>query len=398
MAKKRKETSDEEELDFKIPEFDEEKFLRRERRNIKTTMISCLFGILIGLISFGLWALMVQSGFRWLLVLMFGVICGVWIRYFFLRLNIDLTDFGRRGWFSSLATYFVTWLITMVILVNPPFYDGEKPHVEVAVLPGMQELGGTVKIVAYIIDNVGIQTDGINFTVTYPDGTIHQPAFTYENNIFEYTYENTENIVGQYTFSLTVTDVHGYVNDTYMHRTFEYNNNALQIISSSTSLISGDIILIRADKKINPDQNFRVFYTVDDGQQINANRRDPKDKEEYETSAKYKGWMQESNQTVKIYAEVTSYFTNHPVRYSNIVEDTTVYSFTTKTDANIGVAEPLKTYNCTLPLLLKDQEENTINYSLPCPQSIVATPGFEVLLCLLSVFFVVLLRRRKKER
>ncbi|MEM0466320.1 MAG: hypothetical protein QXX20_01785 [Candidatus Thermoplasmatota archaeon] len=398
MAKKRKEASEEEELDFTIPEFDEEKFLKRERRNIKTMLIAFGFGILISLISFGLWALMSESNFRWMLVLMFGVVCGVWIRYLFLRLNIDLTDFGRRGWFSSLATYFVTWLIVLVVLVNPPFYDGEKPSVDVAVLPGMQELGGTVKIVAHIIDNVGVHTDGIDFTVTYPNGTMIHPAFSYTNNIFEYVYENPENILGQYTFSLTVTDVNGHINDTYVNKTFEYNNNALQIISSSTTLISGDLILIKADKKINPDNNFRVYYTVNDGAQINTNRRDPKDKEEYETSPKYKGWHQESNHTIKIYAEVTHYFTNQHTKYSNIVKDTTTYLYTTKTDPNIGTTEPLKTYNCTLPLLMKNQEENTINYALPCPHTVVATPGFELLASLLAIVFVLLIYRRKKER
>ena len=40
MAKKRREKTDEEEIDFKIPKFDEEKFLKRERRNIRTLFIS----------------------------------------------------------------------------------------------------------------------------------------------------------------------------------------------------------------------------------------------------------------------------------------------------------------------------------------------------------------------
>ena len=53
MAKKRKEKSEEEELDFKLPKFDEEKFLKKEKRNIKTLFISFILGLVVSLISFG---------------------------------------------------------------------------------------------------------------------------------------------------------------------------------------------------------------------------------------------------------------------------------------------------------------------------------------------------------
>jgi len=45
MAKRRKETEDEEEkVDFKMPKFDEEAFVRKEKEKIKTTFISFVFG------------------------------------------------------------------------------------------------------------------------------------------------------------------------------------------------------------------------------------------------------------------------------------------------------------------------------------------------------------------
>ena len=73
MAKRRKETTEDEEIDFKFPKFDEESFLRRERRNIKTTFIAFLFGLLLALISFGFWQLLSGETYRWLLVLLVGV-------------------------------------------------------------------------------------------------------------------------------------------------------------------------------------------------------------------------------------------------------------------------------------------------------------------------------------
>ena len=137
MAKKRKEVSEEEELDFKLPKFDEEKFVKKEKRNIKTLFISFIFAVVIALISFGFWVLLVGSFLRWELVLLVAVVNAVWIRYLFLKLNIDFTDFGRKGWAGSYLIYFFTWLIVFIILVNPPFYDDEPPVVQAVSLPQM---------------------------------------------------------------------------------------------------------------------------------------------------------------------------------------------------------------------------------------------------------------------
>ena len=154
MAKKRKEKEEEKEIDFKIPKFDKEKFIKNERGKIKITFLSFLFGVAIALISFGFWILLRGNNFRWELVLLFGVFTASWLRYLFIRLNIDMKELGRRGIFTSYAIYFFTWLLILVVLVNPPFYDDEEPFIEVVTLPSTQELGGTVKIVARITDNV----------------------------------------------------------------------------------------------------------------------------------------------------------------------------------------------------------------------------------------------------
>ncbi|HUS99008.1 MAG TPA: hypothetical protein VMY59_01655, partial [Candidatus Thermoplasmatota archaeon] len=98
MAKRRKEgTEVEEQLDFQIPKFDEEAFMKKERRNIKTLFISFLFGLLVSVICFGFWALLEGNFLRWELVLLVGVVNSIWIKYLFIQLNIDLTDFGRKG-------------------------------------------------------------------------------------------------------------------------------------------------------------------------------------------------------------------------------------------------------------------------------------------------------------
>lgn len=403
MAKKRKEKTEEEELDIQLPKFDEQKFLQRERRNIKTLFISFGLGLLIAVISFGFWALLKGSPFRWELVLLLGIFNASWLKYIFLKLNIDLTDFGRKGWFTSFGVYFFTWLVLMILLCNPPFYDDELPQINLVALPGAQEVGGTVLVVAHITDNVGVKTQGINFTLWDPNGTVSYPEFSFKDNIFKYTYQNSENLMGAYHFSLVASDVNGNVNNGYTNMTFEYSNDALGIISSRfTDIRSGDPIVISANENIHP-WNFRVYYTLDNGSQINVDRKDVSDKTKYETSAEFQGWKENKNFTVTVYAEVTDYFVNIPERFNNTIIDTTPYNtttyhFSTETDPNIGTKTPLVEYNQSLAALRKDQLPNTLNYQLPYPIGVGNIPGFEAVIFLVALVGVVLLlKRRKKE-
>lgn len=396
MAKRRKEGTEEETLDFQIPKFDEAAYLKKERRNIKTIFISFLLGLLIAVICFGFWALMQGSFLRWELVLLVGVVNAIWLRYIFLKLNIDLTDFGRKGWLSAFATYFITWLLLLIILANPPFYDDEVPMIDVIALPGMQETGGTVLIVAHIVDNVGVKKEGITFTIIDPTENLSTPAFTFENNIFQYTYDNPMNLTGSYNYTLVVSDVNSHT--TTVSGSFFYGSDALEIISSRfTSLRSGDSIMIKADERISK-VNFRVYYQINNGSDINVDRKEITDKEKYETSAEFEGWTSNATESVQVYAEARYYFVNNPEKFSNTVQDTQEYTFSTELDSNIGAEEPLVEYNYTLAALRQNQLPNTLSYALPYPVSIAMTPGFEAIAVVLAIVVAVLLFKYKKNK
>lgn len=396
MAKRRKEGAEaEEQLDFQIPKFDEEAFMKRERRNIKTMFLSFLFGLLISVICFGFWVLMGDNFLRWELVLLVGVVNSIWIKYLFLKLKIDLSDFGRKGWLSSFATYFFTWLLVLIVLVNPPFYDSESPRVEIAVLPGMQEPGGSIFIVASIVDNVGVTKEGITFMVTDPQGTLLTPEFTYEDTIFRYTYTNPNNLLGTFNYTFEISDVNKL--KTTKIGSFAYANETLEIISSRfTDIRSGDAITIKADEKISTN-NFRVFYRIEGGSDINVNRKDPDDKEKYETTAEFEGWSSNATVTVTVYAEARHYFRNNPEKFSNLVKDTQQYVFSTAVDSNIGTEETLVEYNATREALRQPQLPNTLNYVTPYPIGVGATPGFELLVLIPAVVVAVLIFKRKKK-
>jgi hypothetical protein len=378
MAKKRKEKTDEEEIDFKLPKFDEEKFLKKERRNIKTLFLSALIGLIIALISFSFWTLLSGSELRWELVLLIGVFNASWLKYLFTRLNIDLTDFGKKGWFGSYAIYFFTWLIVLIILVNPPFYDDEAPYVDLVVLPDIQELSGTVQILAHINDNVGVEKQDIDLTLLDPDGKQISADFTFDNNIFSYTHESPDNLTGDntYTFKLTAKDVNGKI--TEKEGSFKYSTNAIKLaepVGATTS--PGPSVTYSSDIKFDVGTNVsRFYYKVDNRDEINVTKGD----NFYETSPKYEGWIKNKNVTVHAYADVIYYFENNPTQFNNTIVDYDPYYFNVSNAIEIGGEQPPE-------------------IELPGPRYVGATPGFEVAIFLISLCIVALIfKYRKKDK
>jgi hypothetical protein len=374
MAKKRREKDEEEDIDFKIPKFDEEKFLKKERKNIKTNYLSFILGILISIISFGFWILLSGNPLRWELVLLFCVFNGSWLRYIFTRFGIDLTDFSRKNWFTSYAIYFFTWFLILLVLVNPPFYDDEAPLIETATLPNMQEIGGTVKIVARIVDNVRVEKDGINFNLIYPDGTNITPDFSFNENIFLYVYENPDNITGSYRFTITAKDTNN-IKSKIIEESFSYSNDTIKIASpANTENQPGPIVTyadpIRFDVQAEVS---RLYYRVDDSVEINVTSEG----DYYETTPKQVGWIKGENVTVKAYAEIIFYFKNLQKQYNNTIEDTSEYYFQVTDDTQTGT-EPSPEVKIKGP-------------------GIYLVPGFELIIFIISFIIVVFIFKKSKK-
>jgi len=176
---------------------------------------------------------------------------------------------------------------------------------------------------------------------------------------------------------------------------------------------SNDDIKIEVDQKVSKN-NFRVYYTLNDGDEINVDREDPTDKGEYESSPAFEGWAESSNYTMKVYAEASYYFTNvfydgDFVKYSNIVADTTIYNVSTTEDNDIGDEPAPQAWNWSKG----KGQKNTLNYDtfkdsdnnnmpgsgdilLPYPR-VVATPGFEAIILIAALIIVALIFKRKKK-
>ena len=375
MAKKRKKKDETpEDLGFKIPKFDEEKFLAEEKRKIKITFITFIFAIFMALICFGFWVLLKNNSLRWWLVLMVGVFNASFLKYIFIRLNIKTEDYGNKEWFKTYSMYFFSWLLILILIVNPPFYDDEPPLIEHQVLPDIQEPGGTVKIIARITDNADkIKKDQIDFTLIYPNGTSSKPDFSFDNNnnIFSYEFNKNGNLSGNeevYQYWINATDKNNHV--AAVHGEFIYTEDAIYLALPS----SGD--LVRAAQeikfKVRSDVN-RVYYEINNVK-INAT----KEGEYYVTSPKMIGWEKNTNVTIKVYAEVIHYFENLNQPFNNTITDTDSYSFRVSDDPDIG-------------------SEETPKIDMPRYKPLVI-PGFEVLMLVVSLIVITLIARRSKKK
>jgi len=374
MAKRRKEKDEEEDKPFKLPKFDEKKFVKNEKRKIKTTFIAFLFGILIALLSFGFWVLLSGNGTRWILVLIFGIFTGSWLKYIFTRLKIDLTDFEKKNWFGAYAVYFLSWFIVLILLTNPPFYDDEKPLVNLQVLPEIQEPGGDILVIAKITDNTELEKEDITLKI---DGTeIPQNDFEYKNTVLRYTYQGPDNINGDETHDIELT-----VNDgkyeTVKEKTITFSNDTIELArpDSGDEIDLDDTIRITALPKVT-----RVYYTVDNGIEINTSKS--KDTDYYITSAQYKGWPKIINNSlnISISAEIVYYFQNIDEKFSNYINDSTKYTLSIEKDEDIND--------------IGEKDTDKVKYP---KKDFVQAPGFE-LIALLAAFSVVFIIYKKHKK
>jgi hypothetical protein len=126
MAKKRKQ-KEEEDVEIKLPEFDDEAFMKEETRAAWTSFIAIGYGLVCGGISFGVFAI---SGGMWHLAIAVGAVLIFGIAGLFYLFKIDFHNLTWKNYVGSGAFYAVTWLIVFIILINPPFYDNQPPAIK----------------------------------------------------------------------------------------------------------------------------------------------------------------------------------------------------------------------------------------------------------------------------
>lgn len=374
MAKRRKEKDEQAEEDFKLPKFDEEDFIKKEKQKIRMTFVAFFFGFLIAFVSFGFWVLLSDSPFQWMLVFLFGLFNVSWLRYLFAKFNITIDPTDKKGMFSSYAIYFLTWLFVLIVLVNPPFYDGESPHIETVALPGMQEPGGTVKIIAHITDNAGIKNNQADLIIMHNQSTILDSTLPLNESILLYEYQSSNLTEGEFIFAITAEDNNGFISQ--HNGSFTVNDNVIKVPKpTGVTTPPGPTVSYADDIVFDVKADVDWFYYTIDNQQINITKDE--DDEFYTSSPRIKGWKKNTEVVAYAYAETIHYFKNNPTRFNNTIIDTSTYYFNVSDAAEIGT-------------------ENPPEISLPQPRS-VQVPGFEIMIFLISLLGVVLIFKYKKK-
>jgi 4-hydroxybenzoate polyprenyltransferase len=108
QQKERKDKSGE----FRIPDFDEDRYIKDTGRGLRIATFAFLYGIVIAFVSRVLWGFW---GYPPAFIIgLFAIV--LQIAYFRRREEMKPMD-----WFSSGALYVLTWLGFWILFTNPPF-------------------------------------------------------------------------------------------------------------------------------------------------------------------------------------------------------------------------------------------------------------------------------------
>jgi hypothetical protein len=214
MAKKRKKEK-EEGYEFKMPEFDEEEYLRKEVRDAKTLSVTFVYAALIGIASFGLTFVDVA------LAALLGFIAVVFLRHIYPLIGVDSALLEKKQWAGNIIMYLFTWLAIWILLCNPPFSDFASPTIKDDGIyfgtsgnwtkldddnRGNLTAGMDVSINVTIADNVDVDEDTIRITIERNDVEIESGSMvSMGKNKFVFVVEDVSN--GKYDYMIEAEDV-----------------------------------------------------------------------------------------------------------------------------------------------------------------------------------------------
>lgn len=368
MAKKNKD----EDYEFVAPDFDEEEFIRGEKRKARTYFVSFAFGIVMGIICHLAWRGL-SSGYRWPLTFLLAICAVGFLAKLLQLLKVDISQFGKKEWLGSFSFYFFTWLAIFIISINPPFYDASPPEIDSLALPAVQEAGGSVVIAARVIDNVEVKEVMVNIS----DGSTWQ-EFAMQKNQTVYSHLFQSNQTGTFTYVITARDATGH--RATREGNFSFAREVVRVDIPSQPLDPDDEIRIRVRSDISPEP-FLVYYVID-GTQVNATFLE----EDiigghtygvYITNSSHVGWQQSSHLQMAVYARPTYYFVGVEEPVTGIIPGGT-YNVSTTADSNIGTEKSPE---------IKD---------LPQPRPLRQVPGFELLVVLAAVGIILFFKRRSE--
>ena len=216
MAKKRKKEKEEEGYEFKMPEFDEEEYLRKEVRDAKSLFVTIVYAGGIGIISFGLTFVDLA------LAALVGFIAIVFLRHIYPMIGVDTTLIEKKQWAGNIIMYIFTWLAIWILLSNPPFSDFAAPTIkEDGIYFGgagnwtkLNETndisrGMNVSVNVTVIDNVDVDVKSVRISIKRNDVEIEDSGMVFmKDNRYIFVLYNISN--GEYEYTITAKDVNNH--------------------------------------------------------------------------------------------------------------------------------------------------------------------------------------------
>jgi len=129
MAKKRRKSDkepEEEEYEFRPPEFDEKEFIQKEIAETRSVIVTVMYAIVLGAVAGILSAADTAYMGPAFLIAIAGMVSLKWVYPMF---KIDSKAFQKRNWLGNIGTFFFTFLAIWIILLNQPFADFAQPTV-----------------------------------------------------------------------------------------------------------------------------------------------------------------------------------------------------------------------------------------------------------------------------
>ena len=368
MVKKSREKDDS--YEFTMPDFDEKEFIQGEKRKARTYFISFAFGIFMGIVCHFAWR-GISPSYRWALTFLLAIASIGFLAKLLSLAKVDITQFGKKEWFGSIAFYFFTWLAIFIISINPPFYDASGPEINSVSVPAIQEAGGSIAIVAKVTDNVGVD----NVVINISDG-MECEIHPMDKNDLIYSYQYWTNNTGLYSYIITANDDNGH-NSTFMGN-FSVDRNLIMVDIPDQHLKATDEIKIRVRADIS-DNIYLVYYLVE-GTIVNATQSgvdtiDGKLYDVYTTTPEFIGWKESTTVQVSIFVKTIYYFVGVEEPIEHTIDGGT-FDVTTATDSSIG--------STTSPEI-KD---------LPEPRPLRQVVGFELVIFLAALGVLLIVRRR----
>lgn len=214
MAKKRKKEK-EEGYEFKMPEFDEEEYLRKEVRDAKTLSVTFVYAALIGIASFSLTFVDVA------LAALVGFIAVVFLRHIYPLIGVDSALLEKKQWAGNIIMYLFTWLAIWILLCNPPFSDFASPTIKDDGIyfgesgnwtrlnntnKNLLTSGMNVSINVTIVDNVDVDVDTIRIIIERNEVEIESGSMiSMGKNKFVFVVSDVSN--GKHDYMIEAEDV-----------------------------------------------------------------------------------------------------------------------------------------------------------------------------------------------